>query len=228
MDKKIFIGEIKSNSNFLYLDNYQFLEIGDCIIQFQKNMKENGYELTFQYHESADDKGYFFRVNAVSASKRFNTIEKEIQKILGGNLINYYTIHIKPDINVIPKHLEHDNFLQNISYHIRDEKNVILFLEFVKTFYHQTAIPFFEKFNNINAVNEQLKNLLEAKKIQSLLTDSGGNSAILRYYAIGLMCNNQFVINFFNNIYYPYIFQQKDKLSIIEYNHLIKLKNNIQ
>jgi hypothetical protein len=228
MNDEIFIELIKNNSIFLHLDNYKFVQIGDCIIEFQKELEDTGYMLTFQYHESADEKGYFYRINAVLAHKRFNEIENKIQNLFGGEITNYYTIHIKPDFDMIPDDLEHDTFYQNISYRIRDEKDILLFLEFMKSFYYQTAVPFFEKYKTIDDVNDQLQKILENKVIQSLLTDSGGNSAILRYYTIGLICKNQFVIDFFENIYFPYIFQQTDRLSVEEFNYLGLLKNSIK
>jgi hypothetical protein len=41
MNKKFFLEKIKDNSNFLYSDGYQHIELGDSIIQFQNNTEND-------------------------------------------------------------------------------------------------------------------------------------------------------------------------------------------
>ena len=223
MEEIKLIKDICNECQFLIDDGYQY-SIIEGIISYKKEIGEEGYELSLRYFEWTNS---FYRIDAFVAKKRFNVIEQKIQNILKGEFENYFTIYILPTLNDIP-FVEHKIYDNHIEFIVKNSNDIEKVIQFFKSFYYQTAVPFFEKYNNIEVVDRQLQNLMETKKIQSLLTDSGGNSAILRYYTIGLMCNNQFVINFFENTYYPHISQQKDKLSIVEYNHLIELKNIIQ
>ena len=103
-----------------------------------------------------------------------------------------------------------------------------LFSEFLKKFYWDTAINFFEKFAQLSAVNEQLEVLLHAKKIQSLLTSSG-NSTILRFYIIAAVSDNRMIKKFFSEIYIPYLKNNLDnKINQIEMDRLKQIQTNLK
>jgi hypothetical protein len=117
----------------------------------------------------------------------------------------------------------------NIEFLIRNENDLDLLFEFLKSFYYKTAINFFKEYENINAVNIKLQDLLQTKKIQSLLTDSGTNTAFIRYYTIGIISNKKFVYDFFEDTYFPYLKDQHENdLETRELNLLEKLKNNLK
>ena len=224
MNGNLFKKTVSKQCHFLIEDGFALRMVDNRNFWFEKCEQEIGCRISFFITEYGDT----FHVMGLNVEKRFNRVEQHIQPVLNDVELNtLYTIYKRPDIKHIPVELKYDATESNIHFMIEEEQELLLFLEFVQSFYYHTVIPFFEEYNNIEVVNKQLQNLLEEKKIQSLLTDSGGNSAILRYYVIGLICKNQFVIDFFENTYFPYISKEKSNLSIKEYNQLLALKEQI-
>ena len=228
MKENIFLEKIKTGCSFLIAEGYEFINF-EGNITYKKELSEEGFSINFRYYESEDSIGNYFRVDSFGALKRFNEIEIEIQKIIGLNLEDYYTIYTKPTWNYIPDKAEHRVFKDQIEFLIRNENDLDLFFDFLKSFYLKTVVNFFLEYESIKAVNIKLQELLETKKIQSLLTDSGTNTAIIRYYTIGIISNNKFVYDFFENIYFPYLLDQhENELEKRELNILEKLKKNLK
>lgn len=106
--------------------------------------------------------------------------------------------------------------------------DIELFCEFVKRFYERDIIEFFKSYEGINILDNQLKDLLEAKKIQSVLT-SLDNSTILRFYVIATVCVNTQIKNFFRETYFPYIEANLDnELNKVESERFKLLQSNLQ
>lgn len=199
MNRELYIQTIKKECAFLEQEGYFFNQIENNIY-YTKDLETEGFRISFSWLEYGDK----FTTQGLSAKKRFNIIEEEIQKVLGGELVNYYTIHKSPLVDYIPQSLEFTESEKNIHFVTNTVNDIELFAKLIKEFYSKTAFDFFERYKNIDAVNSQLKELLEAKKIQTLLT-SIDNTTILRFYVIAIVCSNNPIKNFFKETYFPYI-----------------------
>lgn len=80
-----------------------------------------GFRISFSWLEYGDK----FVTQGVSTKKRFDLVEEEIHKVLGGKLEDYYTIRISPLISDIPKNLGFTKSEKNIHFETNtvNEKN---------------------------------------------------------------------------------------------------------
>ena len=93
---------------------------------------------------------------------------------------------------------------------------------------NNTVLDFFKNYKNIHFVNDQLKELLDQKKIQTVLT-SMGNTTILRFYVIAFVSQNKPIMDFFNETYFPYLKENlSNELNRVELNRFEKLLINLQ
>ncbi|MCU0417321.1 MAG: hypothetical protein MUE33_09050 [Cytophagaceae bacterium] len=222
MDRELYIQTVKKECDFLEREGYIFNQIENNIY-YTKDLETEGFRISFSWLEYGDK----FATQGLSAKKRFNIVEQEIQKILGGELVNYYTIHKSPIVEDIPKELEFTVNEKNIRFVTNTVNDIELFAKLIKEFYSKTVFDFFESYQNIDTVNSQLKELLEAKKIQTLLT-SIDNTTILRFYVIAILCMNNPIKDFFKETYFPYIENSLDNaINKIESDWFKLLQNNL-
>ncbi len=222
MNRELYIQTVKKECAFLEQEGYLFNQIENNIY-YTKELDTEGFRISFSWLEYGDK----FTTQGLSAEKRFNIIEQEIQKISGRHLANYYTIHKSPLVDYIPKGLEFTEDEKNIRFVTDSVNDIELFAELIKVFYSKIAIVFFENYKNINAINSQLKELLEEKKIQTILT-SMDNTTILRFYVIAIICMNNPIKDFFKETYFPYIEGSLDnEINKIELERFKLLQNNL-
>ncbi|MBB1193578.1 hypothetical protein DNC80_07840 [Flavobacterium sp. SOK18b] len=223
MNRELYINTIKKECAFLEQEGYIFNQIENNIY-YTKDSEREGCRISFSWLEYGDK----FDSYGISAEKRFNIIEQEIQKILGGSLLNYYTIHKSPLVDYIPNCLKFSGTENKNCFITNSVNDIELFAELIKEFYSKTAFDFFESYKNIDTVNRQLKELLEAKKIQALLTSSMGNTTILRFYVIAIVCMNNPIKDFFKETYFPYIESSLDnEINKIESDRFKLLQKNL-
>ena len=191
MNRELYIQTIKKECAFLEQEGYIFNQIENNIY-YTKDSEAEGFRISFSWLEY----GQKFDTYGLTAEKRFNIVEQEIQKILDGDLLNYYTIHKSPLVDYIPNCLKFSGTENKNRFVTNSINDIESFAEFIKEFYSKTAFDFFENYKNIKTVNSQLKELLEAKKIQTLLT-SMDNTTILRFYIIAIICMNNPIKDFF-------------------------------
>lgn len=224
MNRVLYIQTIKKECAFLEQDGYIFNQIENNIC-YTKDLETEGFRISFSWLEYGDK----FVTQGLTVEKRFNIVEWEIQKVLGGELVNYYTIHKSPsvDIDYIPKELEYLIQGDNIRFNLNTVNDIELFGELVKVFYSKTALDFFKNYENLDTVNKQLKELLVAKQIQTVLT-SIDNTTILRFYVIAVISVNNPIKDFFNETYFPYIKANlDDEINKIESDRFKLLQNNL-
>ncbi len=203
MDYKIFLDTIKNNCSFLLNDGYSMNiphKTKNRNIIFSKKSQIDGFCICFNWTQYGEN----FHISGLEAMKRYNEIEKKMQKVNNGELDDFYTIHKSPIITQIPSELDYNKLLSNNNFILKNISELILFIKYVEKFYNQEAILFFNKFNDLEEVNLLLKDLLDSKKIQSLLV-SDNNLTIVRFYLIALYFNNLEILEYFNKIYFPYL-----------------------
>jgi len=217
MDIKKIIETIKIGCQFLEDEGYMFKSI-DRHIWYEKNNINEGFKIEFSWIEYDH-----LLVSGLSANKRFDPIEKCMQHLLGGNLVDYYTIYFNGmDVKISPL-LKHSKTINNTHFTIESEKDLYELIEYIKLYYYNYAMPFFKKYESIDIVNNELQDLLKTKKIQSLIT-SGSNSAIIRFYVIALKCNNKIIVDFFETTYFPFLKSQNTETNIKEFKMLQLIK----
>lgn len=223
MNTKLYIETIKKECTFLEKEGYIFTLLENNIYYSKKNNSE-GFRISFSWSEYGDK----FTTQGLTAKKRFNIVENEIKKILTGELEDYYTIHKTLSTNYIPKELEFKEVGNNICFPTNTVENIKLFSQLLKIFYSKTVLEFFKYYEHISAIDNKLEELLELKKIQSILTSSG-NSAIHRFYIISFICENNPIKNFFIETYFPYLKDNLDnELNKIELEKFKILQRNLE
>lgn len=223
MDTELYIETIKKKCAFLEQEGYILTQLENNVF-YTKEAETVGFRIRFSWLEYGDK----FVTHGLTAEKRFNIIEKEIQKILGGNLSNYYTIHKSlSSVEYIPQGLEFTQVEENIRFAANTVNDIELFAEILKIFYSKTALEFFNNYEGIDSINSQLKELLDTKKIQTVLT-SIGNTTILRFYTIAFLSVNKTIMDFFSKTYFPYLNNNLDnELKKIESDRFKLLKSNL-
>ena len=222
MNRELYIQTIKKKCAFLEQEGYTFNQIETNIFYIKKTEKE-GFKIRFSWTEYGDD----FYTYGLSAEKRFNIVEQEIQRAVGGEL-DYYTIYINPPLDCIPKNIENLALGEDkMRFNLNTVNDIDLFVNFVKEFYSKTALDFFKNHETLSCVDIQLKELLENRKIQSILT-SLDNTTILRFYVIAIISENQSIKDFFNSTYFQYLNDNLDnEINKVEKDRLEKIQNSL-
>lgn len=154
MNNKLFKEIIESELGFFQADGYSLREV-DRNIWFEKKIESEGFRISFSYTEYGDA----FHVNGLKASKRFEEVEGILQKVLGGELSNYYTITLNPDETIIPLQLLYTKTENNFHFEIDTVTDLHLFLRFVESFYEYAALPFYQLYDSLFKVYETTKEL---------------------------------------------------------------------
>lgn len=167
MDTALYIKTIKKECAFLEKEGYTFTQLENNIY-YTKETDSEGFRISFSWLDYGDK----FVTQGVSAKKRFDIVEEEIFKVLGGKLEDYYTIRMRPLISSIPKDLEFTKSENNIHFETNTVNDIQLFCDFIKSFYESDVIPFFDNYKNFTKTAE-LYEKLEREKISSLIVNNG-------------------------------------------------------
>lgn len=146
MNRELFIEKIKEECDFLEGDGYN-INLIENNISFVKINKNEGFSVGFSWVEYGDN----FYIQGITAKKRFNIVEREIQQVMGGNIEDYYTINRKLSADFVPNELNYSIVENNIRIKICDEHDVFLFSELLHHFYLHSALGFFKTFQSIEA-----------------------------------------------------------------------------
>jgi hypothetical protein len=203
MDLRDFLAGLQQGCDFLETEGYILRKVDSSINRnywYEKHTETEGYRIAFTWTQYGSE----FHVNGLHAQKRFNEIEQQIQRVMGGDLADYYTIYKLGEADLIPENLAYKSTENNIDFVLKNETDILLFADFVKEFYTRTVKDFYTHYSKLEVVNSLLQELLDTKQIQSLLT-SIDNTTIIRFYLIALMTVNTSIINFFKFTYMPYL-----------------------
>lgn len=199
MNYKSFIELVRQECRFLEDEGF-VLRVVDRNIWYEKHNPKEGYRISFFYTIYGNN----FHVMGLSAYKRFNEVEEILQSKSGGDLIDYYTIHTGPDESVFPNDLPFKKTKSNFHFDIETSSQLSLFLDSVKKFYWQTAVPFFREYTSITQTYDQLSNL-KNEELASLI--SGWNNLIFaRVFII-----KSFIQRSTGEEYYQYISKELSK-----------------
>ncbi|MES2134127.1 MAG: hypothetical protein V4506_17400 [Bacteroidota bacterium] len=207
MNLKEFLESIQTNCGFLETEGYTLRKVDTSVNRnfwYEKYTETEGYRITFGWTQYGDE----FHVKGLHGLKRFNEIEQEIQKVVGSNIMDYYTIHKMPSTDLIPKKLPYESTENNIHFVLKNEIDILLFTDFLKEFYYKECKYFFDKYKNIESVyKDYIK--LDREKISTLLY--GVNNTI-----------------FYRELSLKYNLNSNDKESYytLVVNELEQLKNN--
>jgi hypothetical protein len=182
MDHKLFIENIMSELPFLLADGYLLREV-DRNIWFEKQTDFAGFRISFNYTEY----GEAFHLSGLKASKRFNEIESVLQKVLGGNLNDYYTIYTNPDENTIPPGISYTKTENNFHFEIKETSDLHLFFRGMESFYQEMALPFYKCYESLNLVNGRIKEL--NNEHLSKFINNNNNLLFSRVFVIKSLCN---------------------------------------
>jgi hypothetical protein len=167
MNRELYIQTIKKECTFLEQEGYILNQIENNIY-YTKDSEQEGFRIRFCWLEYGDK----FATHGLIAEKRFDIIEQEIQKILGGELVNYYTIYKSPLVDYIPKGLEFTKAEKNIRFVSNSVNDIKLFGEFLRNFYLQDVIKFYSNYKEfIDLVISYEK--LERENISTLILNTG-------------------------------------------------------
>ncbi len=220
MEREQFINGVKSECQFLEQEGYAFNQV-ETNIFYTKNTTDEGYRISFSWVEYGDN----FHVMGLIAKKRFNIVERHLQKISGGVLEDYYTIYINPSSGHIPAELRFEITENNIRFILSDENEIRLFGFFAREFYKTKVVEFYSNFSDLSKVDERLEELLETKKIQTLFT-SDNNAAILKFYLVSFIFDNKKILDFFDKTYFPYLndnlSNEINKIELERFNKILK------
>lgn len=167
MNRELYIQGIKKECAFLEQEGYFFNQKENNIF-YTKESETEGFRIRFSWLEYGDK----FVSHGLTAEKRFNIIEEEIQKLLGGELENYYTIHKSPSIDCIPNGLEFTEAENNIRFVVNTVNDFVLFGEFVKIFYQHDVIKFFTTYKEFKDTAKSYEKLAR-EKISALIVNTG-------------------------------------------------------
>lgn len=148
-------------------EGYTFNQL-DNNIYYTKNEETEGFKISFSWLEYGDK----FVTQGLSAEKRFNVIEQEIQKVLGGEITHRYTIHKNPLINYIPNGLKFSNEEDKNRFVSNTVIDIELFGVFVKTFFTNTVLDFFNQYKTLDQVYQSYSKL-ERENISSFIINTG-------------------------------------------------------
>jgi len=166
-----FLNTMKISCSFLEREGYKLREVNTSVNRnfwYEKHTEIEGFRISFGWTQYGDE----FHVKGLMALKRFNIIEKHLQKVLGGDLIDYYTIYKSPSIEYIPKELTYEATENNIHFVLKNTVEVNLFGFFVKEFYKNAVLIFFNKYSQFEQTRKDYS-LLERGKTASLILNTG-------------------------------------------------------
>lgn len=169
MNEELYIEAIKKECSFLEKEGYIFNQIENSIY-FTKDSENEGFRIRFSWLEYGDK----FTTYGLISEKRFNIIEQEIQKILGDELVNYYTIHKSPSEDYIPNGLEFSKIEKNIRFVSNTDHDIKLFGEFLRNFYLLEVIKFYSIYNEFSDLAKSYEKL-ERKNISTLISNTGSD-----------------------------------------------------
>jgi hypothetical protein len=167
MDTALYIQTIKKECAFLEQEGYTFSQLENNIY-YTKETATEGFRIRFSWLEYGDK----FTTQGLTAEKRFNIVEQEIHKILGGELSNYYTIHKSPSVEYIPKGLGFTEIEKNIRFESNTVSQIELFGAFVENFYKHDVVEFFNYHTEFIETAKSYEKL-EREKISSLIINTG-------------------------------------------------------
>ncbi len=221
MNKTIFLQIIIKKCAFLEKEGFSFSQVGNNI--FYTSISETeGFRIKWHYTEYGEK----FHVYGPVAEKRFNVVEQEIQKVLGGNLTDFYTIYKNHSMTDIPKDLLYNKYNDSFWFILETENETNIFCDFVTQFYFEIAINFYKDYVRLDYIDRQLKVLLDTKNMQSILS-SLDNATIIRFYIIAIISENQSIKDFFELTYFPYLKKNLDKERIkIENDWFERIQKN--
>jgi hypothetical protein len=151
MKKKDFFDSIGKGCQFLEEGGFKLRETDrhvDRNFMYEKTDDEEGFCIKFNWTQYGDN----FHVKGLHALKRFNDVERPLQAVIGGQLSDYYTIHKMPSTYYIPKGLPYETTQNNIHFVIKEEADIKLYMEFLKSFYLTDSIPFFNRYEKFETV----------------------------------------------------------------------------
>ena len=181
MDNKLFDEIIASKLGFLKVDGYSFRGV-DRNVWFEKNTESAGFRIGFAYTEY----GQIFHIKGLKASKRFNEIENVLQKVLGGNLVDYYTVYISPNEREISPGLLYKKTENNFHFEIANADDLYLFLKFVESFYEKIH-SFYNSYETLSQVYDKIKEL--SKEHLSRFVSNSNNLLFARVYLVKSCCD---------------------------------------
>lgn len=139
MDKEIYIQTIKKECAFLEKEGYVFNQLENNIY-YTKEEETEGFRIRFSWLEYGDS----FITHGLTAEKRFNIIEQEIQKVLGDELTSYFTMYKNPLIDYIPTGLKFSSEENQNRFVSNTVNDIEFFGEYVYAFYNNTVLDFFK------------------------------------------------------------------------------------
>ncbi|MCZ8230346.1 hypothetical protein [Flavobacterium sp.] len=172
MTNQNFINIIKNECQFLENDGYQ-LKIIDRNIWYEKKTDKEGLRISFGWTEYD-----CLWISGLTANKRFNEVETLINKAINIDLIDLYTIHISPNPKDIPQGLKYIESSENINFEIYTYEESLLFIEFLKSFYYRTVVPFFEEYESLTKIIYWLNEKDISEHLNLIV--STGNTLMLR------------------------------------------------
>jgi hypothetical protein len=190
MKKELFLNCIKLHCVFLEEEGYKFSWV-ERRISYSKNTENDGLQISFGWTKYSDT----FHIHGIEGAKRINDIEKVIHKELDGNFEDYYTIYETPKNN-LPEEILFRHTPDNYHFDINSEKDIIIFSEFLKSYYINNLKDFNEKFQTIQQIDEWLNNH-DINLHQSFLYFDN-NTMMLRKLVIMKLCNNQNFTQLYN------------------------------
>lgn len=167
MNRELYIQEIKKECAFLEQEGYIFNQIENNIY-YTKDLETEGFRIRFSWLEYGEK----FDTYGLTAEKRFNAVEEEIQKILGGELVNYYTIHKSPSVEYIPNALEFSSSENKNRFVTNTVNDIELFGEFLRSFYLHDVINFYDNYKEFIDVAKSYEKL-ERESISTLILNTG-------------------------------------------------------
>lgn len=169
MDRELYINTIKNECAFLENEGYIFNQLENNIY-LTKDSEYEGFRIRFSWLEYGEN----FTTYGLISEKRFNIIEQELQKILGAELVNYYTIHKSPSVDSIPEGLKFTNIEKNIRFVSNKVIDLELFGEFLRDFYFLEVIKFYSNYKDLFDVTKTYEKL-ERNNISSFIVNNGSD-----------------------------------------------------
>ncbi|MFB9057628.1 hypothetical protein ACFFU9_12840 [Mariniflexile ostreae] len=220
MNRELYIQIIRNECDFLEKEGYLFSKIENNIF-YKKESNYGEIRIRFNWIEYGDK----FITQGLTVEKRFNEVEEVILKIVEGELGNYYTIYKNPCFEDIQSDLNYTELENNIRFETYNIRDIKLFAKTVKAFYSNTVLKYLKRYESLNALDKELKSLLDSKTIQSIFT-SLENTTILRFCIVAFICNNKDILTFFDNIYLPYLKDNSsNELNKTELNGLLYIQS---
>ena len=115
MKNQEFLEAMQSNCSFLENEGYFLRNVDPSTNRnfwYEKSTLKGSLQMSLGWTQYGDE----YQISGLTARKRFNIVEEEIQKVLGGELIDCYTILRSPEIEYISKDLPYSFTENNIHF----------------------------------------------------------------------------------------------------------------